>query len=446
MPSTRRHFLKTTAVTASALPAAASQPGGRSPNDRIQFATIGLGIMGYGDTQTAVSVPGTKLVAVCDIYQGRLTRAQEVWGKDIFVTRDYREVIARKDIDAVIIATPDHWHARIATDAMEAGKDVYIQKPMIQRVEEGLPLIDTARRTKRIVQVGSQRVSSAVYAKARELYLAGAIGELNMVEAWWDRNSSLGAWQYPIPPDASPQTVDWDRFLGHAPKRPFDAVRVFRWRNYQDYGTGVAGDLFVHLFSGLHFVLDSIGPARIFAAGGLRYWKDGRDVPDVMVGLYDYEKAKTHPAFNLALRVNFVNGAGENSGFRFTGSEGILVIDRGVTLIQPPPERDPGTSAGAFDSETQKKILAEHRKKYPPREAATANMDAAKEERWLPPRGYSDQYEHHVNFFDAVRTRKPLVEDAVFGFRAAAPAVLSNTSYFGGKTVHWDPEKMTVKS
>jgi predicted dehydrogenase len=329
---------------------------------------------------------------------------------------------------------------------MEAGKDVYIQKPMIQRVEEGLPLIDTARRTKRIVQVGSQRVSSAVYAKARELYLAGAIGELNMVEAWWDRNSSLGAWQYPIPPDASPQTVDWDRFLGHAPKRPFDAVRVFRWRNYQDYGTGVAGDLFVHLFSGLHFVLDSIGPARIFAAGGLRYWKDGRDVPDVMVGLYDYEKAKTHPAFNLALRVNFVNGAGENSGFRFTGSEGILVIDRGVTLIQPPPERDPGTSAGAFDSETQKKILAEHRKKYPPREAATANMDAAKEERWLPPRGYSDQYEHHVNFFDAVRTRKPLVEDAVFGFRAAAPAVLSNTSYFGGKTVHWDPEKMTVKS
>lgn len=446
MPSTRRHFLKTTAVTASALPAAAAQQAGRSPNDRIQFATIGLGIMGYGDTQTAVSVPGTKLVAVSDIYQGRLTRAQEVWGKDVFVTRDYREVIARKDVDAVIIATPDHWHARIAIDAMEAGKDVYIQKPMVQRVEEGLPLIEAARRTKRIVQVGSQRVSSAVYAKARELYLAGAIGELNMVEAWWDRNSSLGAWQYPIPPDASPQTVDWDRFLGHAPKRPFDAVRVFRWRNYQDYGTGVAGDLFVHLFSGLHFVLDSLGPMRIFAAGGLRYWKDGRDVPDVMVGLYDYEKAKSHPAFNLALRVNFVNGAGENSGFRFTGSEGILVIDRGVTLIQPPPERDPGTSAGAFDSETQKKILAEHRKKYPPRQATTASMDAAKEERWLPPRGYSDQYEHHVNFFDAVRTRKPLVEDAVFGFRAAAPAVLSNTSYFGGKTVQWDPVNLKVKA
>lgn len=418
----------------------------RSANDRIQFATIGWGIMGSEDTRTAASVPGTKLVAVCDIYQGRLTRAQEVYGKDLFVTRDYREVLARKDVDAVIIATPDHWHARIAIDALEAGKDVYLQKPMVQRVEEGMPLIEAARRTKRIVQVGSQRVSSAIYAKARELYLAGAIGELNMVEAWWDRNSALGAWQYSIPPDASPQTVDWDRFLGHAPKRPFDAVRVFRWRNYQDYGTGVAGDLFVHLFSGLHFVLDSLGPARIFAAGGLRYWKDGRDVPDVMVGLYDYEKGKSHPAFNLALRVNFVNGAGESSGFRFTGSEGVLTIDRGVTLTKVPPERDPGTSAGAFDSDTQKKILAEHRKKYPPREATTASMEGASEERWLPPRGYSDQYEHHANFFQAVRTRQPVTEDAVFGFRAAAPAVLSNKSYFGGKTVRWDPEAMAVKA
>ncbi|MCS7041204.1 MAG: Gfo/Idh/MocA family oxidoreductase [Bryobacteraceae bacterium] len=446
MPTTRRHFLKTTAVTASALPAAAAQQAGRSPNDRIQFATIGWGIMGSEDTRTAASVPGTKLVGVCDIYQGRLVRAQEIYGKDLFVTRDYREVLARKDVDAVLIATPDHWHARIAIEAMEAGKDVYIQKPMVQRVEEGMKVIEAARRTSRIVEVGSQRVSSAVYAKARELYLDGAIGELNMVEAWWDRNSALGAWQYPIPPDASPETVDWDRFLGHAPKRPFDPVRVFRWRNYQDYGTGVAGDLFVHLFSGLHFVLDSLGPVRIFAAGGLRYWKDGRDVPDVMVGLFDYEKQKSHPAFNLALRVNFVNGAGENSGFRFTGSDGVLLIDRGVTLIRVPPERDPGTSAGSFDSETQRKILAEHRKKYPPREETVETMDGSREERWLPPRGYSDQYEHVANFFQAVRTRQPVTEDAVFGFRAAAPAVLSNTSYFEGRTVRWDPEKMQLAS
>ena len=193
-------------------------------------------------------------------------------------------------------------------------------------------MIEAQKRTGRILQVGSQRVSSIVYAKAKELLAAGAIGELNMVEAWVDRNSAIGAWQYSIPPDASPATIDWDRFLGHAPKVPFEPVRLFRWRNYRDYGTGVAGDLFVHLFSGLHFVTGAIGPNRVYATGGLRFWKDGRDVPDVMIALYDY------PNFNVMLRVNFVDGATETSGLRFIGSEGIMTIDGGVTLSKVPRE------------------------------------------------------------------------------------------------------------
>src|SRR5688572_15000872 len=154
---------------------------------------------------------------------------------------------------------------------------------MVQKIEEGKTVIDAQKKTGRILQIGSQYASSVVFHKAAELIKQGAIGELNMVQAHLDRNTAIGAWQYSIPPDASPQTVDWDRFLGHAPKRPFEAVRFFRWRNYSDYGTGVAGDLYVHLLTGLHVATGALGPNRIYAAGGTRFWKDGRDAPDVML-------------------------------------------------------------------------------------------------------------------------------------------------------------------
>jgi len=240
-------------------------------NDNIQIALIGAGGMGQGDAHMATSLPGVRLVAASDVYDGRLERCREIYGRDILATRDYREVLARKDVDAVIVGTPDHWHAKITIDALNAGKDVYCEKPMVQKIADGHAVIEAQKKTGRILQVGSQYVSSVVYAKVRDLLKEGSIGELNMVEAVLDRNTAIGAWQYSIPPDASAATVDWDRFLGSAPKRPFDAMRVFRWRNYRDYGTGVAGDLFVHLLSGLHFATGSLGPARIYATGGTRY-------------------------------------------------------------------------------------------------------------------------------------------------------------------------------
>src|SRR5271157_6002037 len=309
MPLSRRHFLSA-AGAGLAAPAFAQNV---SPNDRIRLALIGAGGQGSFDARNALMAGGVELVAVSDIYDGRLTRAREVWGDRLFTTRDYREVLARRDVDAVIVATPDHWHSKISIDAMNAGKDVYCEKPMVQRVEDGREVVETQKKTGRIMQVGSQRVSSIVYKKAQELMQAGAIGELNMVEAWWDRNDAIGAWQYSIPPDATPENIDWDRFLGRAPKVPFEPQRLFRWRCYRDYGTGVAGDLFVHLFSGMHFVMGAIGPTRVYATGGLRFWKDGRDVPDVLLGMYDYPETPRHPAFNLALRVNFVDGGSESS-------------------------------------------------------------------------------------------------------------------------------------
>lgn len=448
---TRRNFVQAAgAATGTLASYAQSAPPPRSANDRIQVACIGFGIMGQGDVRTAVTVPGVELVAVCDVYDGRLTAARERYGDRVFTTRDYREVLARPGVDAVIVATPDHWHDRISIDAMEAGKDVYCQKPMVQRVEDGAAVIAAQQKTGRILQVGSQRVSSILYQKAKDLIQQGAIGELHMVEAWIDRNSSQGAWMYSIPPDASPQTIDWDRFLGRARKRPFEPVRPFRWRNYREYGTGIAGDLFVHLFSGIHFVTDSRGPARILSSGGTYFWNDGRDVPDLMVGIFDYPKTERHPGYQLNLRVNFESagaGGGDGQGFRFVGTEGILNLSVGNALVlsKRPRETAPGHTAETFSKETGKQILDEYRAKYPETAKNADSMRASSDQRFMLPPGYSEQYAHHLNFFEHIRSRQPVVEDTVFGLRAAAPAVLANTSYFDQKVVLWDPEKMVVR-
>ena len=442
----RREFLKgVTAVTATAPTLLRAQQAPIhsqtvSPTDRIRIALFGMGIRGQQDLRSAVRAPGVEVAAVADVYDGRLTLAKELCGQKVFTTRDYREVLSRGDVDAVIIAAPDHWHMQMAVDAMTAGKDVYVEKPMVHELGEGHRVIEAARQTGRIVQVGSQHVSSIVYAKARELFRAGAIGELNLVEAWINRNSPTGAWQYSIPPDASPQTIDWDRFLGRAPKQPFDPVRMFRWRNYRDYGTGIPGDLFVHLFTGIHFVLDAVGPTRAIASGGLRYWNDGRDVPDVMLAIYDYPKAPTHPAFTLSLKVNFAEGAGDSYVFRFVGREGVLTIgDNNVTLSRRPPAKEPGQTADTFAKATQDAFMKEYRAKYPDRPALQPRSD----ETYAAPARYNSVDDHFRNFVDAVRTRRPVVEDAAFGLRAAGPALLANLSFFENRAIGWDAEKMT---
>ncbi|MCC6857129.1 MAG: Gfo/Idh/MocA family oxidoreductase [Bryobacterales bacterium] len=446
MSTTRRHFLQASGLAAAA-GAPAGQASGASPSDRIRIAVIGFGGMGMGDTRYSLNVPGVQLVAVADIYDGRLTRARELFGDHIFTTRDYREVLARGDVDAVIIATPDHWHARISIEALNAGKHVYCEKPMVKDVGEGKAVIEAQRKSGKVFQVGSQYVSSLVYLKARDLIRSGALGQINMVEAWLDRNTALGAWQYSIPPDAVPANIDWDRFLGNAPKRPFEPVRLFRWRNYRDYGTAVAGDLFVHLLSGLHVATDSTGPNRIYATGGLRYWKDGRDVPDVMLALLDYPgSAGRHPEFTLALRVNFKSGvAQEQFGFRFVGSEGVMQTSMsGITLSTTGREMEPGYTIGTFSKAAQEQFLREYRRKYPERPASLETMLPEKTERYTPPRGHEAHQEHHRNFYAAIRAGRPAFEDAVFGFRAAGPALLANTSYFERRICTWDPENMTA--
>jgi len=416
-------------------------------NNKIQIALIGAGGMGNGDVQDALRTGQVALVAAADIYEGRLTRIKEVFGKDVFTTRDYREVLARKDVDAVIVATPDHWHARITIDALAAGKDVYCEKPMVQKIEEGKQVIEAAKKTDRILQIGSQYASALPFHKIRNLLAEGAIGELNLVESWLDRNTAVGAWQYSIPPDASPQNIDWDRFLGSAPKRPFEPIRLFRWRNYRDYGTAVAGDLFVHLLTGLHTATNSLGPKRIYSTGGLRYWNDGRDVPDVMLGIIEYGKTDKHPEFTFSLRVNFKSSTpnGEDFGFRFVGSEGTITTDvRDVTLARQPRETEPGFTIDTFSKATRERFLSEYRQKYPAQRAVADAMRPVKEQEFKAPPGFDAHQEHMRVFIENVRTRKQPFEDATFGFRAAGPALLCNTSYFENRICTWDAQSMTA--
>ncbi|PSL47702.1 secreted protein [Chitinophaga niastensis] len=414
-------------------------------NDKIRIACVGMGIMGFGDVQTAIKVPGVEFVGAADLYDGHLTRVKEVFGAHVYTTRDYRELLKRKDIDAIIVATPDHWHDTIAIAAMEAGKAVYCEKPMVQQIEEGHKVIAAQQRTKAVFQVGSQRVSSIALAEARKRYQAGEIGQLNVVEARMDRHSALGAWQYSIPPDASPATVDFDTFLKDTAKLPFDPVRFFRWRNYQAYGTGIPGDLFVHLISGLHFITGSLGPTSIYASGNLVQWKDGRDVPDTVVAIFDYPASKEHPAFQMTLRVNFADGSGGGEYTRLIGTEGVLEMgwnDFKVKKHKLPEAPGYGgwDTYNTFPKAQQEQFVKNYDAKYPVGKRTPIETSSA----YAAPKGYDDRLDHFTNFFESMRTGKPVVEDATFGLRAAGPALVTNESYFSKKLINWDPVNMRI--
>ncbi len=415
--------------------------------DDIRLGAIGMGIMGFNNTKTALSIPGAKLLAACDLYEGRLTRSREVYGKDVYTTRRYEEVIERDDIDAIIISTSDHWHDRIAIDALNAGKHVYLEKPMVHLIEEGRAVIDAEKENGKIVQIGSQRVSSLIYAKAKEIYESGILGRLVIAEAAFNRQSALGAWQYSIPTDANEETVSWSRYLGDAPSHPFDLNHFFRWRNYRAYGTGVAGDLFVHLFSGMHYVISSKGPTKIYATGGLRYWKDGRDVPDVMMAVFDYPETENHEAFNMMLKVNFVDGGGGGGDFKLVGTEGVLEIKgQELVLTQNKMSNAPGyggwDSFSTFSEKQQKDFVKWYDSNFP---KPSKKVSKQEEIVFKTPKSANAHKSHFMNFFNAIQGKEKVIEDATFGFRAAAPSLAANKSYFEKRPIVWDPEAMEIK-
>jgi len=324
----RREFLQTTAGAAGATlatnavllnsePLFASQSVAAS--DRVRFGIVGVGMEGSNLLSTAIQFPGVECIAASDLYDGRHELAREITGKPIPTTRRYQQLLDNKEIDAIIVAVPDHWHKQVVVDAIEAGKDVYCEKPFSHTPADGLALVAAAKKSDRIVMVGAQRTSSVLCAKAKELYDQGAIGPLSLVEATLGRNDPTGAWEYPPPPDLSPENLDWDTWLGTAPKKPFDPLAFARWRCWKEYGTGVAGDLLVHLISGMQAVLGiNEIPQRVSAFGGIYRWKDGRNMPDVHAALFEYANVPVYMRLTLDTESSEVT--------RFMGSKGIIEL------------------------------------------------------------------------------------------------------------------------
>lgn len=429
----RRDFLKTAAAAGMAPLVAAGPAGGRVPgaNDSVGVGFIGIGIRGEILMRTTLGIPGARVMEVCDLYDGHFDRARELMPTGLKGGRDYRRLLDNPDVNAVVIATPDHWHKPIALDAMAAGKDVYVEKPMTHRWEDAAEFVSAARQYGRIVQVGSQYESMPANERAIEIIRSGALGQITLVNGAIHRNTATGAWYYPVPPDASPETIDWKRFIGPAPWHEFDADRFFQWRLYWDYSGGLPTDLFVHLITATHTLMDVEMPGKVTAIGGIYHWKD-REVPDQMTALVEYPEG-----FTLSLAAT----ANNNHSFpllTIMGTEGTLEYFGSRLVFHREPRLENYSYSTRSWPEATKRRFAEINRLDPDsmRPLATAGVSRPEPEEF---RAEGDSTKRHLaKFFDSVRTRTEPVENAAMGGRCAAVGHMVNISYRERRQVRWE--------
>src|SRR5271157_3785248 len=443
----RRRFLQSTAGATGALAAAPSiflKPEyipslleRVAPSDTLRFGIIGIGMQGSGLLRTSIRIPGVECVAACDLYDGRQELAKQIVDKPVPTTRRYHELLENKDIDCLIAAVPDHWHKQVVVDAVNAGKDIYCEKPMSHSAADGLAMVAAAQKTGRIVQIGSQRVSSVICAKAKEMIAQGTIGTLTLVEGSLGRNDPTGAWEYPPPPDLSPANLDWDTWQGTVPKVPFNPNIFARWRCWKEYGTGLAGDLLVHLVSGMNFMLGwNAPPKKAMSLGAILRFPDGRNMPDVHATLFDYGSAPVYLRLNLGCETPEI--------YRFQGSKGILEVTESTITYYPKRGEDtaPSYYASSFPHDLREAYFKEWHEQHDPAPGKEPVLEgySFKGDSW------DDVRPHLWNFFQAVRSRKPVTEDYFFGHNAAIACHMSNESYFRNSAVTWDAASGQIKS
>jgi predicted dehydrogenase len=446
----RRQFLQRTAGTAGAIAAAntiflrderleAAPYPQVGANDRIRFGIIGVGMQGSGLLKNAIELPGVQCVAACDLYDERHTLAREIVGSNIPTTRRYQDLLDNKDIDCLIVAVPDFWHRKVLVDAVHAGKDIYSEKPMSHNAADGLAMVKAGKETGRIIQIGSQRVSSVLCGKAKELLAQGIVGDLMLIEGSLGRNSPNGAWEYPLPPGLSEQNFDWNTWQLDVPKRPLDAKIFARWRCWREYGTGVAGDLLVHLVSGMMFMLGiNEAPRRAMTSAGILRWKDGRNMPDLQATLFEYN-AMPSPAY---LRLNL--GTETPEIYRFQGSKGLLEVTHNAIAFTPQCGCD--DSPSYYAASFPRAMLAEYEKQWHQQNDPVPGKEPIPEGFTFTGDSFDDLKPHLWNYFQAVRSRKPVTEDVVFGHHAALACHMANESFFRKLPTMWDEASGTIKS
>ncbi len=415
--ATRRTFISlASAGAAMAKPAAKTLKPGVSArsaarvvgaNDRINTGHIGVGGMGTAHVRALFAQSekdkDIQIVAVSDVYTRRKERARTTAKLDAnAVHHDYRELLARNDVDAVFIAAPDHWHGQMALDALTAGKDVYLQKPMTYTIEEARIVAEATAKYGRVLQVGSQGLSSPATHKMRELVEQGEIGEPLWAQATSSRNSTTGEWNYRVEPEGTPETIDWKRWLGTAPTRGFSPERYFRWRKYWDYSGGIATDLFYHSLGPILYGMGAQFPTAVTATGGIYVQKD-REVPDTYASTVEY------PNFYITLSGSMANAAGNrHHAPALYGHKGTISLEGGAVVVTP---------------EGLKKGQSVTPKSYP-----------------VPPSVDGGHRLHTDNFFACVRSRKAPHLNAQLGYQIMVAIRLGVDSYRERQTKLFDPQ------
>ena len=417
----RRDFIKT--VSAATAATALSYSRILGANERVQLGLIGCGSRGVGVMNNFLKVGNVDVTALCDVYGTHFDRARQNAAAAKTFT-DHRQLLENKDLDAVLIAVPDHWHMATTIDALNAGKDVYVEKPLTLRIEEGPAIVKAARLNKRVCQVGMQQRSGRHYLQAKQEYFdTKKLGKVTLVRTWWHGNT-FHLRRAPESLQTQPKDLDWGRFLGPLTWRDYDPQQFYNWRAYLDFGGGQITDLFTHWIDVVHMFMGDDIPVAASASGGVYNYKDGRTAPDTINVLLDYPSQFT-ATFEATLAPG-ISGA----GIEFCGTQGRLWITRGryeyydvPAPASPPAAQGPPRAAAGQPGSAARPAAPQG----PPPPAAVVQAE-----------GNMDQ-DHIRNFLECVVSRKQPSGDVLIGHRSAQASHLGNIAYLEKRRISFDP-------